>query len=45
MCLHPTYDFMQEILSYGKEVKVLEPQCLIDNIKIHLQESIKNYFS
>lgn len=45
MYLHPTYDFMQEILSYGKEVKVLEPQCLIDDIKIHLQESMKNYFS
>ena len=44
MYLHPTYDFMQEILSYGKEVKVLEPQCLIDDIKIHLQESYKNYF-
>lgn len=44
LCLHPTYDFMQEILSYGKEVKVLEPQCLIDDIKIHLQESMKNYF-
>lgn len=43
LVLHPTYDFMQEILSYGKEVKVLEPQCLIDDIKHHLQESIKHY--
>lgn len=44
LCLYPTYDFMQEILSFGKEVKVLEPQCLINDIKHHLQESIKHYF-
>jgi predicted DNA-binding transcriptional regulator YafY len=42
--LHPTYDFLQEILSYGKEVKVLEPQSLINEIKVHLMESMKNYF-
>lgn len=43
LLLYPTYDFMQELLSYGKEIKVLEPQCLIDNIKDHLVESLKKY--
>lgn len=41
--LHPTYDFMQEILSYGKEVQVLEPKVLVDDIRTHLQESLNNY--
>lgn len=41
--LHPTYDFMQEILSYGKEVTVLEPKCLVDDIRTHLQESLNSY--
>ncbi|RZJ51734.1 MAG: WYL domain-containing protein [Flavobacterium sp.] len=41
--LHPTYDFMQEILSYGKEVTVLEPKTLVDEIRTHLQASLGNY--
>lgn len=41
--LHPTYDFMQEILSYGKEVTVLEPRSLVDDIKAHLLSSLTNY--
>lgn len=41
--LHPTYDFMQEILSYGKEVTVLEPKCLVDDIRSHLMESLNAY--
>jgi len=41
--LHPTYDFMQEILSYGKEVQVLEPKILVDEIRSHLQESLNSY--
>jgi len=41
--LHPTYDFMQEILSYGKEVTVLEPKTLVDDIRNHLQESLNRY--
>lgn len=41
--LHPTYDFMQEILSYGKEAKVLEPETLIEQIKNNLSESLKAY--
>jgi predicted DNA-binding transcriptional regulator YafY len=41
--LHPTYDFMQEILSFGKEVQVLEPKVLVDDIRNHLQESLNSY--
>jgi predicted DNA-binding transcriptional regulator YafY len=36
---------MQEILSYGKEVRVLEPKCLVDDIRNHLQESLNSYLS
>lgn len=41
--LHPTYDFMQEILSYGKEVTILQPQSLINNLKTNLQETLFSY--
>lgn len=41
--LHPTYDFMQEILSFGKEVIVLEPEILVQNIREHLQKSLDHY--
>lgn len=43
--LHPTYDFMQEILSYGKEVQVLEPEGLVEDIRNHLQESLNSYLN
>lgn len=43
LLLYPTYDFMQELLSFGKEIEVLEPRCLIDDIKNHLIESLKKY--
>ncbi|WP_027388378.1 helix-turn-helix transcriptional regulator [Chryseobacterium gregarium] len=43
--LHPTYDFMQEILSYGKEVQVLEPEGLVQDIRSHLQESLNSYLN
>lgn len=41
--LYPTYDFMQEILSYGKEVTILEPQSLVNNIKKQLDENLSKY--
>lgn len=41
--LHPTYDFMQEILSYGKEVTVLEPENFALEIKKQLEISLANY--
>ena len=41
--LYPTYDFMQEILSYGKEVTVLEPKKFAEEIKSQLENSLSNY--
>lgn len=41
--LHPTYDFMQEVLSYGKEVAIIEPESLVSEIKKQLQDALKNY--
>lgn len=41
--LFPTYDFVQEILSFGNQVKVLEPKTLADQIKETLKKSIQQY--
>lgn len=41
--IYPTYDFVMEILSMRKEVKVIEPASLKDEIKNKLIESLKNY--
>ncbi|MCO7355375.1 WYL domain-containing protein [Riemerella anatipestifer] len=41
--LVPTYDFWQEILSYGRRVKVLQPKSFVDTIKNELEESLANY--
>lgn len=41
--IHPTYDFIMEILSMGNEVTVLEPQSLKEEIKEILKETLKNY--
>lgn len=41
--LAPTYDFVQEILSYGDQVKVLEPASLIDKMKNRLQRTLAQY--
>ncbi|WP_241773498.1 WYL domain-containing protein, partial [Chryseobacterium sp. Leaf394] len=41
--LHPTYDFMQEILSYGKEATVLEPKSFVDQIVQQLRETLYGY--
>ncbi len=43
LLLYPTYDFMQELLSFGKEVEVLQPPCLIEDIKNQLVETYKKY--
>ena len=39
----PTYDFQMELLSYGNQVKVLEPETLRANIKRKLKEAIELY--
>ena len=41
--IYPTYDFIMEILSMGKEVKVIEPQSLVVAIKQILTDSLKKY--
>lgn len=41
--LHPTYDFIQEILSFGNTVKIISPQSLIDEVKKIYTESLGFY--
>ena len=41
--LKPTYDFQMELLSYGNQVKVLEPGTLRASIKRKLKEAIDMY--
>ncbi len=41
MCV--TFDFVQELLSFGGQVKVLEPQSLIDEIKIAYKDALQQY--
>lgn len=41
--LYRTYDFMQEILSYGNEVTVLEPLFFANQIKSKLKYAYDNY--
>lgn len=41
--VHLTFDFVKEILSYGQNVKVLEPQQLVDNVKDRLKRAIAHY--
>lgn len=41
--LHPTYDFIQEILSFGHEVTVIEPQSVVSKITEILKTSLLNY--
>lgn len=41
--LHPTYDFIQEILSFGETVTILSPQTLIEEVKKIYSESLEKY--
>lgn len=43
LLLHPTYDFVMELLSIGKEVKVVEPESLKKEIIERLEATIKQY--
>lgn len=43
LLLHPTYDFVMELLSIGSEVKILEPESLKDEIKNKLLDTLKLY--
>ena len=41
--VHTTYDLVMEILSFGQEVKVLQPESLVQEVKQILKKSLKNY--
>jgi proteasome accessory factor B len=43
LTIHPTYDFVMELMSIGSHVKVLEPISLREEIKKRLQDSLKLY--
>jgi predicted DNA-binding transcriptional regulator YafY len=43
--IRPTYDFRMEILSYGDQVKVVEPMELQQQITAQLKNALKNYNS
>lgn len=43
--VHPTYEFLSLLLSYGKDVKVLEPRSLKKRIREELEEMMDNYGS
>ncbi len=43
LSIYLTLDFITEIISYGKEVKVLEPQKLIEQVKSKLKETLDLY--
>lgn len=41
--IHPTNDFIMELLKYGEDAKVLEPQSLIDTMKNRIEKVAKLY--
>ena len=41
--LRPTFDFMQELLSQGDEIEVLEPKSFREEMKDILQRMLKRY--
>lgn len=43
--MHPTYDFVMEILKYGETVTVLEPESLKQNIKARIMKMAALYTS
>lgn len=41
--VYVTYDLIMELMSYGSELRVLEPQWLIDEMKQRLMNTLKRY--
>ncbi|MEX0995930.1 MAG: WYL domain-containing protein [Flavobacteriaceae bacterium] len=41
--LHPTYDFVMELLSLGEQVKVLQPESLKNELLNKLKAAVKRY--
>ncbi|MCR5014428.1 MAG: WYL domain-containing protein [Bacteroidales bacterium] len=43
LCLHPTRDFLAQILSRGSWLQVISPENIVLEIKEMLQDAVKNY--
>jgi predicted DNA-binding transcriptional regulator YafY len=43
LTLYITHDFLMEILSYGENVKVIKPDCLIEELKVSYQNALNLY--
>lgn len=43
LIVYPTYDFLQEILSHGSNVKVLAPESLVEQVNQELYKNLDNY--
>lgn len=43
LLIHPTNDFIMELMRFGSEVKVIQPEVLRNNIKDRVTEMIKLY--
>lgn len=43
LTVYPTYDFLQEVLSYGSNVKVISPKSFAKEVTQELLKSISNY--
>ncbi|WP_375605518.1 helix-turn-helix transcriptional regulator [Flavobacterium davisii] len=41
--IHPTYDFKMELLRFGDNLEVLEPECYRNEIKKIVQKMLENY--
>ncbi len=41
--MYITYDFVMEIMSMGEEVKIIQPQRLIDEVRSHIEKTLKQY--
>jgi predicted DNA-binding transcriptional regulator YafY len=43
LCIHPNFEFRQQVLKYGSLVKVVEPKWLAEEIKEELRKGFENY--
>jgi predicted DNA-binding transcriptional regulator YafY len=43
LCIHPNFEFRQQILKYGSLVKVIEPKWLAEEIKEELRKGLEGY--
>lgn len=43
VCIHPNFEFNQQILKYGSLVKVIEPKWLAEEVKKEVKKALENY--